>query len=71
MENTATAHTTTVKEYAYRICAAVANAILVTLGIGLLLQTLASFIHWNALYQVGIIANELLAPALVSQLLLS
>ncbi|MFT9050635.1 PTS sugar transporter subunit IIC [Liquorilactobacillus nagelii] len=64
MENTATAHTTTVKEYAYWICAAVANAILVTLGIGLLLQTLASFIHWNALYQVGIIANELLAPAL-------
>jgi uncharacterized membrane protein len=64
MENTATTHTTTVKEYTYRICAAIANAILVTLGIGLLLQTLASFVHWNALYQVGTMANDLLAPAL-------
>ncbi|KRL05772.1 PTS transporter subunit IIC [Liquorilactobacillus oeni] len=64
MENTNTAEKTSVKEYAYRVSAAVANAILVTLGIGLLLQTIASFIHWNALYQVGVIANDLLAPAL-------
>lgn len=64
MENTTTEHKVTVKEYAYRVCAAIANAILVTLGIGLLLQTLASFIHWNALYQVGTMANDLLAPAL-------
>ncbi|AUJ28776.1 MAG: PTS sugar transporter subunit IIC [Liquorilactobacillus hordei] len=66
MENTSstTKSTTTVKEYVYRISAAVSNAILVTLGIGLLLQTIASFIHWNALYQVGVIANDLLAPAL-------
>ncbi|KRL96729.1 PTS transporter subunit IIC [Liquorilactobacillus satsumensis] len=63
MENTNTT-APTVKEYAYRISAAVANAILVTLGIGLLLQTIASFVHWNALYQVGVIANDLLAPAL-------
>lgn len=73
MENTGSPQSkTTVKEYAYRISAAVANAILVTLGIGLLLQTIASFVHWNALYQVGVIANNLLAPsigvAIVSQL---
>ncbi len=73
MENTNTTAPPTVKEYAYRISAAVANAILVTLGIGLLLQTIASFVHWNALYQVGVIANDLLAPpalgvAIASQL---
>lgn len=65
MENTTYSdHNVTVKEYAYRVSAAIANAILVTLGIGLLIQTVASFIHWNALYQVGIMANDLLAPAL-------
>lgn len=64
MENAEAQSNPTVKEYAYRITAAIANAVLVTLGIGLLLQTFASFVHWNALSQVGLIANSLLAPAL-------
>ncbi|WP_261976523.1 PTS sugar transporter subunit IIC, partial [Lactiplantibacillus plantarum] len=39
------------------------DAILVCLGIGLLLQSLANFVHWAALYQVGAIAQVLLGPA--------
>ena len=37
--------------------------VLVCLGIGLLLQSLANFVHWTALYQVGVIAQLLLGPA--------
>lgn len=55
---------TTVKEYAYNISAAVANAILVTLGMGLLMQTIAGFVHFQPLYQAGTLAQDLLAPAL-------
>lgn len=43
----------TTKDYVYRVSAAVANAILVTLGIGLLFQTIAQFIHWQPLYDAG------------------
>jgi len=46
-------HKTTVKEYAYNISAAVANAILVTLGMGLLMQTIAGFVHFQPLYMAG------------------
>ena len=37
----------TVRDYAYNISAAIANAILVTLGMGLLMQTVAGFVHWQ------------------------
>lgn len=57
-------HKTTVKEYAYNISAAVANAILVTLGMGLLMQTIAGFVHFQPLYMAGTLAQDLLAPAL-------
>ena len=36
----------TVRDYAYNLSAAIANAILVTLGMGLLMQTVAGFVHW-------------------------
>lgn len=54
----------TTKDYVYRVSAAVANAILVTLGIGLLFQTIAQFIHWQPLYDAGTMGTVLLAPAL-------
>lgn len=54
----------TTKDYVYRFSAAVANAILVTLGIGLLFQTIAQFIHWQPLYDAGTMGTVLLAPAL-------
>lgn len=66
MENTA-ANTDTEKmsvmDYVYKISAGVSNAVLVMLGIGLLTQSIANFVHWNALFQVGAIAQWLLAPA--------
>lgn len=54
----------TVKEYAYNISAAIANSILVTLGMGLLMQTIAGFVNWQPLYEAGTLAQALLAPAL-------
>ena len=60
----------TTKDYVYRVSAAVANAILVTLGIGLLFQTIAQFIHWQPLYDAGTMGTVLLAPALVGGTLL-
>ena len=54
----------TTKDYVYRVSAAVANAILVTLGIGLLFQTIAQLIHWQQLYDDGTMGTGLLAPAL-------
>ncbi|MCG0612032.1 putative integral membrane protein (putative) [Lactiplantibacillus plantarum] len=67
MEATTTAATATHKmstmDYVYKVSAGVSNAILVCLGIGLLLQSLANFVHWAALYQVGAIAQVLLGPA--------
>lgn len=64
MEGAIKEQKTTVKEYAYNISAAIANAILVTLGMGLLMQTIAGFINWQPLYQAGTLAQDLLAPAL-------
>lgn len=52
-----------IKEYVYRVSAGVSNAVLVSLGVGLLLETLASFLHWDQLYHIGTIAKLLLAPA--------
>lgn len=55
-------HKTTIKEYAYNISAAVAN--LVTLGMGLLMQTIADFVHFQPLYMAGTLAQDLLVPTL-------
>lgn len=52
-----------VKDYVYAVSAGVSNAVLVMLGVGLLIQSLANFVHWNALFQVGAIAQWMLAPA--------
>ena len=54
----------TVRDYAYNLSAAIANAILVTLGMGLLMQTVAGFVHWQPLFEAGTLAQALLAPAL-------
>ena len=62
MEESAAAKPKTM-DYVYRVSAGVANAILVCLGIGLLLQSIANFTHWTALYQIGAIAQVLLGPA--------
>ncbi len=51
------------KEYVYKISAGVSNAVLVMLGIGLLCETLGTFLHWDQLHQIGTIAKILLAPA--------
>lgn len=63
--NSATADTEkmSVMDYVYKVSAGVSNAVLVMLGIGLLTQSIANFVHWTALYQVGSIAQWLLAPA--------
>ncbi|WP_420877370.1 PTS transporter subunit IIC [Secundilactobacillus kimchicus] len=66
MMNTASESSTekmSVMDYVYKISAGVSNAVLVMLGIGLLTQSIANFVHWPALYQVGSIAQWLLAPA--------
>lgn len=52
-----------VKDYVYAVSAGVSNAVLVMLGVGLLIQSIANFVHWDALYQVGAIAQWMLAPA--------
>ena len=61
-----------VKDYVYNVSAAVSNAILVMLGVGLLFQSIANIVHWNQLYQIGAIAQVLLpagfGAAVASQL---
>ncbi|WP_083994462.1 PTS sugar transporter subunit IIC [Fructobacillus tropaeoli] len=47
----------------YNVSAAVSNAILVTLGMGLLLQTIAGFIHWAPMIQLGSITKIILPAA--------
>ncbi|WP_083989219.1 PTS sugar transporter subunit IIC [Fructobacillus ficulneus] len=53
----------TMREMVYNASAAISNAILVTLGMGLLLQTIAGFIHWAPLIQLGAITKILLPAA--------
>jgi len=61
MENTQTADgRMSVKDYVYNVSAAVSNAILLMLGVGLLFQSVANIVHWNQLYQIGAIAQVLL-----------
>lgn len=52
-----------VREIVYNVSAAVSNAILVTLGMGLLLQTIAGFIHWAPMIQLGAITKIMLPAA--------
>ncbi|MCO0832384.1 PTS sugar transporter subunit IIC [Fructobacillus sp. W13] len=54
---------TPVKEMVYNVSAAVSNAILVTLGMGLLLQTIAGFIHWGPMVQMGAVTKVILPAA--------
>lgn len=58
------ANSSRVKEVAYRIFAAVANAILVVLGDGLLVQTVGNLTGIHVLTLVGAEAQVLLAPAI-------
>lgn len=51
-------------ERMYKASTGIANAVLVTLGVGLLLQTLGEFSHWQALIIIGYTAKVLLAPAI-------
>lgn len=50
-------------DYVYRVSAGVANAVLVMLGIGLLIETIGGFLNWPAFIGIGTIAKSLLAPA--------
>lgn len=52
------------KENIYLVFNGVSNAILVTLGVGLLLGALANFTKWTALGQIGLICQYLMAPAI-------
>lgn len=52
-----------IKDYVYKVSAGVSNAILVMLGIGLLIESIANFVHWPALHMVGTMAKIMLAPA--------
>jgi uncharacterized membrane protein len=54
----------TVKEYVYLVSQGVSNTILAVLGMGLLLNTFGTALHWQALTEVGLLAQRLLAPAL-------
>ncbi|MCC8440361.1 MULTISPECIES: PTS transporter subunit IIC [Leuconostoc] len=52
-----------IRDTVYKVSAAVSNAILVTLGMGLLLQTIAGFIHWAPMVQMGAITKVMLPAA--------
>lgn len=48
----------------YKASAGIANAVLVTLGIGLLCQTFGKFVGWDSFIMIGAVAKSLLAPAI-------
>ncbi|PLR75311.1 hypothetical protein CU633_21750 [Bacillus sp. V3-13] len=48
----------------YKASTGIANAVLVTLGIGLLFETIGKFIGWEAFIGIGSAAKVLLAPAI-------
>ncbi len=52
-----------IRDTVYKVSAAVSNAILVTLGMGLLLQTIAGFINWAPMVQMGAITKIMLPAA--------
>ncbi|WP_026694238.1 PTS transporter subunit IIC [Peribacillus kribbensis] len=51
-------------ERMYKVSAGVANAVLVTLGIGLLFESLGKFLGWHIFLVIGGAAKVLLAPAI-------
>lgn len=53
-----------VVERMYKASTGIANAVLVTLGIGLLFETIGKFIGWEAFIGIGSAAKVLLAPAI-------
>ena len=53
-----------VTERMYKASTGIANAILVTLGIGLLFETFGKFLDWHVLVIIGSTAKILLAPAI-------
>lgn len=53
-----------VKDYFYKVSQGIAAAIVVTLGIGLLLQNIGVFLHLDLLVTVGNVAKVLMIPAL-------
>ncbi|USS93146.1 PTS sugar transporter subunit IIC [Fructilactobacillus ixorae] len=55
---------TTWKGWVYQVSQGVSNTILVILGMGLLLSTLGTALHWRALFEAGVMGQHLLAPAL-------
>ncbi|MEJ6401133.1 PTS sugar transporter subunit IIC [Nicoliella sp. Es01] len=55
---------TSFKESVYLVFNGVSNAILVTLGVGLLIGAISNFVHWSALAQIGLICQYLMAPAI-------
>ncbi|MGN1400446.1 MAG: PTS transporter subunit IIC [Bacillus sp. (in: firmicutes)] len=48
----------------FKASTGIANAVLVTLGIGLLFESIGGYLHWEALLLVGGATKVLLAPAL-------
>lgn len=56
------------KEYiisrSYLASMGIANAVLVSLGMGLLLQTIGQMMHWDSLIQIGAVGKVLLIPAI-------
>lgn len=62
-KNSAAVDKESIRDTVYKVSAAVSNAILVTLGMGLLLQTIAGFIHWAPMVQMGAITKVMLPAA--------
>ncbi|USS90605.1 PTS transporter subunit IIC [Fructilactobacillus carniphilus] len=52
------------KGWVYQVSQGVSNTILAVLGMGLLLSTLGTMLHWQPLNEAGLIGQRLLAPAL-------
>lgn len=52
-----------VKDHVYKVSAGISNAVLVTLGIGLLFETIGKFTGITEITQIGTLAKLLLAPA--------
>lgn len=50
-------------ERMYKASAGMSNAVLVTLGMGLLLESIGKAFGWDVLVQIGGVAKVLLAPA--------
>lgn len=53
-----------VKDWIYLVSQGVSNTILVILGMGLLMNTVGTALHWTALAEIGTYSQRLLAPAL-------